>query len=383
MISSEFALLRLSLMKDGSAYPFEEAGRIIASEAIDWQEVLRRAKRHRIRPQLYEFLSGITSTKIPAWVQEQLADIVRENMLRQLRNVSEYFRLISLMESNQITALPFKGFWLANELYGNIAQRESGDVDLFIDIDSLDRIIELMPGLGYSPETAGNRKFIEREKKLSAEFNFDKREGETVISHFEFHWRIGSAFHGLDIGFDDLASYVIRSSFQDHSNKAFDLTASFLLAIMHHGAKDHLSEMRHILDIGMFLRKQDEIDWQWVLVMARRFNLEKQVYTAVRLAADLTGAVLPESQEIAVKVNSATTGRLAANRMRQIALSPGQKSELWHEWDNLIFQLRSRTGFMVRVRLIKLSCMRIVIRHIVPERLHKRYRKIKEKRFAA
>lgn len=383
MFSPEFNLLRLALLKHGLVNPIEEARKIIASDKIDWLEILKRAKHHNIRPQLYELLKEIVSQEIPGWVKDELGDSVRENMLRQLRNISEFFRIINLLETNNIAPIPFKGFWLANELYGNIGQRESGDVDLFIHIDNLDKIIELMPELDYKPETAGNNRFIEREKKLSAEFNFDKKDGEMVTSHFEFHWKIGSGLHSLDVGFNDLSSQIVNSSFQGHSVKVFNLSASFLLAIMHHGAKDNLSELRHILDVGMFLKKKDEIDWQWVLSLARRFNMEKQVYTAMKLAADLTGCDLPESAEIFMKASSTSIVKLAANRLRQITLSPSQKSALWHELDNLIFQLRSRTGLMVKVRLIKLSCMRIVIRHIVPANLHMRYRKLKEKRFAA
>lgn len=384
MISPEFDLLCLSLRLDGgSANPVEEAKRIIASTTIDWQEVLRMARRHRIRPQLYQLLKSIASPAIPGWLMKELDEIVRENMLRQLRNVSDFFRIDSLLDGHQITAVPFKGFWLAQEVYGNIGQRESGDVDLFIDIKDLYTIIDLMPAIGYEPETSASRRFIEREKKVSAEFNFAKHEGNTVVSHFEFHWRIGSALHALDISLDDLAPQVINGSLQGNTFKTYSLSANFLLAIMHHGGKDNLTELRHILDIGLFLKRHNEIDWEWVIKMSRRFNFEKQLYTAVRLAADLTGVAIPKRAGIGVMVDSSSVKGLASNRMRQISLSPGQKGAIWYEIDNMIFQLRTRTGVRVRSQLIKLTCMRIVIRHFVPERLHLLYRKMKEKRFAA
>jgi hypothetical protein len=383
MTSPELSLICQSLRIDNTSAAIREVERITASDIIDWKDVLNRAEQHRIRPLLEILLKKVAQGKIPEYVLDELNEEVQENLLRQLRNLSEFFRVVTLFGGYQITTVPFKGFWLAHEVYGNIGHRESSDVDLLININELDRLIDLMPILGYEPETSISRRFIEREKKLSTEFNFDKRENNIVISHFEFHWGIGSSLHGLDICLDDLASQVIKSSLQGNSFKTLTLTANFLLAIMHHGGKDNLVEFRHILDIGLFLKRQHEIDWEWVIKMSRRFNIEKQVYTAIRLAADLTGVAAPMVPYIGMMVDSGFIKRLAANRMRQITLSPGQKSAVWYEVDNLIFQLRSRTGIRVRLLLIKLTCMRILIRHVVPSRLHLLYQKMKEKRFAA
>ena len=37
-------------------------------------------------------------------------------------------------------AVPFKGFWIASEFYGNLADRESVDIDLFVKENDLEKI---------------------------------------------------------------------------------------------------------------------------------------------------------------------------------------------------------------------------------------------------
>jgi len=91
--------------------------------------------------------------KIPAGFRDKINATCEENLFRQLRHVSEFFRINGLLENAGIKAVPFKGFILADTLYGNIAARESVDIDMFVRDNDLEKLKELMTEDGYKVES--------------------------------------------------------------------------------------------------------------------------------------------------------------------------------------------------------------------------------------
>ncbi len=71
--------------------------------------------------------------------RERLNDAIQDNLLRQLRYVAEFFQIRDWLEKENITVIPYKGFWLGEVMYGNLAERYSSDIDLFIHSNALER----------------------------------------------------------------------------------------------------------------------------------------------------------------------------------------------------------------------------------------------------
>jgi hypothetical protein len=293
--------------------------------------------------------------------------------------MAAFFEIKAVLDAQQIEAVPFKGFWLAQEMYGNLADRETRDIDLYIHLHDLDAVIALMAQSGYRAETSDSPRFIERVKKESAEYNFARYEDDSSINHFEFHWKIGSALLGMDISLNDLASQIVPGTLQDHDISVFTPSANLLLAIMHHGGKDPMIQLKHILDIGMILKKQGDLDWPWIMRMARRFDIEKLVYLGLRLASDLTGVKIPDRAEADVKleteVKSSAINKLAEERKRLMSLPPDQWHTARFNYRNLLFHLRSRTGLRLRAGMIRQSCWSSVVGFLVSEKLLRIYKK--------
>jgi len=374
--SPEFEILKLAVRLDDQAAAVEEARRIISGHKIDWDDLFLRADMHSIKPQLAMLLSGMTETVVPAVFSEKIGDARRQNLYEQLSNVAEFFEIISMLREAGITAVPFKGFWLAHEYYGNLADREGVDIDLLIDYDDLDRVMELMPLRGYRLERSSDPGLVDKIKKESAELNFDRFEGDVRIFHVEFHWKIGSSFSGLDISLQELMPMTEMSMIQGRELLVFNASAGFLLALMHHAGKDPLIKLKQALDVGQMLAKEAEIDWDWVIGRARRYNIEKGVYIIVALASVLTGAEVP--YVLRSRVETGQIRRLAEGRIKAMSLSPA----LWHKRGygrgRLMFHLRTRTGFKIRARMIYDYLRAVIIGLVVPRAfldyyLRKRY----------
>jgi len=371
--SAEAGLLLLAVRNGSGRTDVAEAEELVTSPGIDWEVLYSRAVAHRIRPQLEAFLKRSLPGRAPEAFMTRLKDYNRENALRQLRNFSEFTRITSFLEERQIPYFPFKGPWLAHQLGESAASRESRDIDLFIRQADLDRVISLMPGLGYTYETSSHPRYVEKLKRISAEFNFDRYEGETCIHHFEYHWQIGSSKHGLNINYDDLASRIVTDRFQGHDILLPDLSAHLVLVLMHHAGKDFLHHMKHLHDIGLFMQKQEMIDWDWVRGMMKRFGAEKLLYVSAGLASRVTGVPVPDA--LVHEVGDPAIRRMAEERYEVMVSMPDGFTGEQYARKSLTFLLRSRSGIKVRAVMAVEGIWSVIRRLLVPGGLMKIYLK--------
>src|SRR5262249_32000457 len=95
---------------------------------FDWNQVIQLAKRHSLLPlvchRLYAFRAAI-----PPETLQTLHQINAANTRRALLLTRELFRTLEHLKSRHILALPYKGPVLAQFLYGDVAMRQTGDLD--------------------------------------------------------------------------------------------------------------------------------------------------------------------------------------------------------------------------------------------------------------
>lgn len=350
-----------------------EAQRIIQGNQINWEALFNLADYHTIKPQLAQLANRISPELIPRNVRERLESAYHQNLTDQLSHVTEFFRVKKRLDEAAIMMAPFKGFWLADAFYGNLADREGSDIDVFVNFADMAKIIELMPETEYEL----GEPYIKALNKKDCEYNFGRYADGRCISHFEFHWRIAPSGFGLDISLSDLASQTMPGRLQDQDLSVFTPSASLLLTIMHHGGKDPLIRLKHVYDIARILDKNTDIEWDWLISEAKRFHVEDLVYAAVKLAAVLTGAKVPG--EILTYTESDKVRKLVANRMKFIEVSPEKWRTKWFISNEWLFRIRSRNGLAVKLRLMLYFVRKQIMPWIIPKRLHFLFIKKSEK----
>lgn len=366
MFSPEHRLLMLSCLHGFPAGAAEHAARIIRDNPIDWHAVYNRAEFHCIRPQISELLHGLPATLVPDQVFAYLDDAVQENLLRQLRYVSGFFEIRDKFEEEGVTVVPFKGFWVGEEFYGNMAHRESSDMDLFIQRDDIERIKPIMTGMGYVEQESLLKLTEDYISNELAEYNFDRYEDGRCISHVEFHWRSSMTFYGMDIGMDELRSQIATGRIQGRELKVFSPAANLLLAVMHHGGKECYLQIKQVLDIANIIRKYPDLDTTWLLRQARRFHVSSLLFLGIRLAAELTGVKVPEAFEEQVGRRRFT--RMAAGRMLLASMPVVELAGYRERLASWVFKIRSRDGVAMKLRLCLHTLRKVLAPRMVPER---------------
>src|SRR5579859_6382036 len=170
-LGAEWAMLLAACGVDSEQ---EKAARIRAllKPTLRWQALFDLAERHGLAPLLYQSLSGFESS-IPAENFLRLRDDYHRNLHKALFLSRELIRILQHLESLGVEAIPYKGLALAEAIYGDIALRQSGDIDLFIRRQDLSRVTTAVAELGYAPHAKFSKAELRAYMKSGYELSFD------------------------------------------------------------------------------------------------------------------------------------------------------------------------------------------------------------------
>jgi hypothetical protein len=360
----EFNLLLQAIRLDDPDAVVREAEKIISGNEVDWEYLYAIANVHSVKPQLAKLIEMVSSEILPGTFRERLNDACRQNLFNQLSYVLEFFRVKNFLEESGIQIIPFKGFWLAYDAYGNLADRESQDVDVFVNIQDLERIKFLMTENGYLEEDTYKKFTVGEIKSRFQEYNFDRMEGDKSRFHIEFHWGICLPEYGMGIKLEDLASQIMNVMFQGHEIQVFTPNAHLLLVLMHHGGKDRFLQLKQVNDIACILKKYEDIDWDLLISKAKRFNAEQLIYVGANIAATLTRVQIPG--HIRARAESGKIDRLVKNRIRLMMKPPDQWHNIAFNYNNWLFRMSTRTGLRTRFKITAATGKEVLIKFMSP-----------------
>jgi hypothetical protein len=360
-----FDLLLKAIHLDNPDKALQEAKFMIENNRIDCDDLYNQADFHDIKSQLRIMLNKMPANLTPVSLNEKLKEDGLDNLHRQLRNVSEFFEIKNLLDEAHIPAIPFKGFWLAHSLYGNLGARESVDIDLMIDAADLPRIQNLMWEKGYITEEFFAKYDNAHLLRNYCEYNFDFHENGFRKFHFEFHWRIHNAVYGMNITLGQLRDQIMKESIQNRELSAFTPSANLLLMIMHHGGKDQFSHLKQILDIALALKQGENLDWKWLLNIAKQYHIEKLLYIGIGLAARLTGIAIPDL--LKDNIQSRQIRIFIDDRIYRLANPDRNMRNLKHYLHVWPFIVRSRSGIKLKWRIFLHGIKSNLSPQLVPE----------------
>lgn len=253
------------------------------ADRVDWESVdagqfVALCLHHRVFPAVHAALKTIDA---PAAIREPLQAHYQRAAFRMFRLAGLMDTIASALAERQIRALFLKGPVLAAELYGDITRRCSGDIDLLVPIQELERTDQVLRTLGY-----------EREDYFESVLN-DWRwrhhhvnyvHGETNIK-VEVHWRLHPG-PGPEPGFEVLwkrSRPIVLANAPIRMLGKEDLVV--FLAV--HGARHGWSRLRWLADIDRLCRQ--DVDWAAVRRTARKCGALHIVQQALYLSAGLFG----------------------------------------------------------------------------------------------
>src|SRR5580704_6367495 len=127
----------------------EQEVRTRVAAPIDWNLFLAWVRRNRIAPLVYRNLRLVACPLVPDAVVLQLQSESMRNARRALMQIAEAARISRLLAAGGIRSMIVKGPVLAQLVYGDPTLRESEDIDLVVDPDSVPDVNRTLASAGY------------------------------------------------------------------------------------------------------------------------------------------------------------------------------------------------------------------------------------------
>lgn len=121
----------------------------LANPSLDWARVVRAVERHRVAGFVHDGLAAAGAPSAPGHLLDAIGERASADSLRNLRFAGEGIRLVRLLRDAGIDVMVLKGSSLMILAYGDLAIRQSRDLDLLVPVGSIIQADEVCQRAGY------------------------------------------------------------------------------------------------------------------------------------------------------------------------------------------------------------------------------------------
>jgi hypothetical protein len=330
---------------------------ILPTTEADWGKLGACADHHRVTAFLDQCLPADSKTTLPESLQERMRHIRDRLSAHAVVQAQELVRLVQRLESAGITAISVKGPLLSRQLYGDPLLRPSADLDLLLKPADAARADALLREAGYRrlrPDFELTPRQQREYFKVQYEFEYLSPPPPVRV---ELLWRLEGIVRQTDAWARDN-----RQELAGHSIRILPPAVNALYLCVH-GARHGWCQLFWLLDAALLLR-DNHLDWQEILRLARESGNERAVLQAARLASQLLGIAVPAALR-PTRAEERTVARLAAEACRQIMLTPAEEHGTAEWFRQLAYRLRLQRGSrrrltVLRPHLVSLSSWKMV-----------------------
>ena len=295
--SDEWSLLRAACSESSA-----EIGRSgLLSSSIDWKTVLDLAEKHGVLPLLAQALSK-AQENVPPEVLKTLLESYQNNLHKSLFLSRELIRILEKLSLSGIGAMPYKGLVLAENVYGDIALRQSGDIDLLIRGGDFSRVRDAVGELGYAPHFTLSNAEEHAYLKSGYECSFDGTAGRNLL---EVQWAIQPRFYAVDIDMKALFERSVAATVAGYDVKT-PCPEDLVLLLAIHAAKHLWGRLIWTCDLAR-LAKLSSMNWTRVAAQAEQLGVVRIVRVSLRLAEHLLKSSIPSEAKASLSEDAVST----------------------------------------------------------------------------
>jgi hypothetical protein len=211
------------------------------------------------------------------------------NTWGMLKLAGELLRLQALLDAQSIPMIAYKGPALAASLYGSMALRQAGDLDIVVRRTDVPRARQLLLDSGYEARNPVGPD--------AQAFRLRSRYGEEFVGQdgtiVELHWAFTNGDVALLLGFEELAPWL-RNATVGAGAVPVPGAEDQLLVLAVHGAKHRWDRLELVCSFAESVRQDGPgIDWEHLEDRATALGVRRMLLLGLLLAHDLLGATPP------------------------------------------------------------------------------------------
>ncbi len=274
--------------------------RLLARVPIRWKPLFDLADRHGTHPLLYQALVGVEDA-VPPEQMSLLKQRYQTNLHKALFLSRELIRIVERLSALGIEVMPYKGLALAEVIYGDIALRQSGDIDLLIRPQDFPRIRDAVRELGYTPHLALSEAEERAYLKSGYESVFDGTAGPNLL---EVQWAIQPRFYAVDFDMGSLFQRAVTAAVAGHPMRTLS-SEDLLLVLSAHAAKHVWGRLVWLCDIARIM-SLPTLNWSWIGSQAKVLGMVRILRITMLLANRLLGVAIPATAQESFSEDPAT-----------------------------------------------------------------------------
>ncbi|MCC7551743.1 MAG: nucleotidyltransferase family protein [Methanobacterium sp.] len=263
--------------------------RSIVKGGLNWDYLIHMATFHKVRSILYFQLHQVCQVKIPTYFLTDLNDFYHKNAIRNLLMFGELMKILEILNSREIYAVPYKGPILAKSIYdGNITLREFSDIDIFVNEKDVQEVKEVLLSKGYY--CCFKKIPLELYNKFEREYTFINKINDIKIEiQWDLFWKYFNFPNSIKDPFEIKDFRIIKIEELDVPNpSANDM---FLILCIH--SSEHLWRNLSLLaDLNSFINSH-KLDWSFVLKNASKLGVKRILFINILLLHNLYGFQVP------------------------------------------------------------------------------------------
>ena len=291
--SKEFHFLvaccKKAIVKEASTPPVSEI------ESIDWPKLFQLASYHKISLLLHDVISTMDSNhQLPKGLLENLKKQRHRQTLLILNKTKELIRLLKLFKEADIAVLPYKGITLSLAAYNNLSLRTFSDFDLLIKGEDLKKAHQLLIKENYiriaELPLHIEKNYVKYDCERSYIFNVN---GEHFF-HVDLHWYLGTSYFQMQIGYEAIEPFMVKSPFLNDSINTLNPTGNLLITTLHHAGTEQMDRLKYVCDImALIVRHESVINWQALISLSEKLEVKNLLLYGLGVAMKIFDFPLP------------------------------------------------------------------------------------------
>jgi hypothetical protein len=268
----------------------------LAGRPLDWHRLAEAAAWHRLIPLLHHHLASLPADLTAGAPSEQIRRAFLQNASWTLQRTGTLIRILRLLDSQGIPAVPYKGPALAERVYGKATLRMAGDLDVLIRKRDIARAREVLLAAGFTPVYS----LTEALRAFQQASRYDEKFFDQEGTCLELHWRFVNQDVEFELALDDLLPRLEMQSLAGNRVQGMG-TEDLILILSIHGAKHRWDRLEWLASVGELIRELDRPRWQIVLDRAQALGARRVLLLTSELANRLLNVPIPDQVAEAIR----------------------------------------------------------------------------------